>query len=116
MRGRVGGELGQLAEKWGVKTAFTDAAGREVRASRETVLAALRALGVPIHHEREAGGFLRERERTDWERTVEPVLVAWDGFLYVVRLRLTARASALPVTCYVRIGRRNLSAASIHCG
>lgn len=72
------GELGTLAAELGVQTWFWDTQGHRRSASRDGLVATLRALGAPV----EAGGDLDELRRfvdTGRARPVEPVLVAHEG-------------------------------------
>jgi 4-alpha-glucanotransferase len=69
--------LHTLARLHGVQTAYHDNGGRRIVASPDSLMAALRALRVPV---RDASGLPRlvERRRRElWERVVEPVVVAW---------------------------------------
>ncbi|MEA2592728.1 MAG: 4-alpha-glucanotransferase [Actinomycetota bacterium] len=79
-------------------TSYVDVENRRIRASRESLLSVLEALGAPISPDasspREIGLALRARQRDLWRRTVEPVVVAWDGRLTTLRVRLPAGAAA----------------------
>lgn len=69
--------LHTLARLHGVQTAYYDHGGRRCGASPESLMAVLRALGVPVHRAAEIPAALRRQRRAVWERTVEPVVVAW---------------------------------------
>src|SRR2546421_2234334 len=98
---RPDSELAALARLWHVQASYRNAAGTRVRASRDALLAVLEALGAPVpgpssHDGSYEGGVseaLRLRRRELWERPVEPVVVAWDGQLASIEVRLPAAAS-----------------------
>ena len=73
--------LSELAGLYGVQASYTDVAGWRRRASAEVLLATLRALGAPVEGYGDVPAAIRERRGEG--RTLEPVIVAWDG-----RLRL----------------------------
>jgi 4-alpha-glucanotransferase len=87
MRGRL---LEPLATWCGVQTVYRDAFGRRQRASDDSVLALLRALGEPVARLGEVPAALRERQQAWWRRLAEPVIVAWDGQAATCELRLPA--------------------------
>jgi 4-alpha-glucanotransferase len=60
----------------------------------------LQALGAPVEAAADVPDALRERRLELWQRVCEPVLVAWDGLLPPVQVRVPARAAE------VRIRRR----------
>lgn len=88
--------LWELAKLYGVQTAFYGVDKLRRDAGPEAVLAALRGLGAPIEHHTDIDGALRQRRAEIADRIIEPVLVAWDGRLARVDLRLPP--SALGVT------------------
>lgn len=79
-------ELRKLAQFHGVQTAYDDAEERRRTASAETVMAVLRALGVPVEREEDAVDVLRRSQWTWWKQVAEPVMVC-HGEL-VARFRL----------------------------
>jgi 4-alpha-glucanotransferase len=68
-----------LARLHGVQAAYHDNDGRRVAASPEALMAALRALRVPLRDAAQIPILLEERRRELWERVIEPVVVAWSG-------------------------------------
>jgi 4-alpha-glucanotransferase len=80
--------LTALARAYGLQTAYYDTDHKRQTASRESMIAVLRSLGAPLAHERDAGPALRERRTARWRRTIEPVLVAWDGKLGPIEIRM----------------------------
>ena len=89
--------LRELARSCGVQLGYRDATGRPRRASRETLVAVLGALGVPVDREADAAKALRIRSERHWARVVEPVVVAWNGGPAELRLRLPAASAVRPV-------------------
>jgi len=71
--------LAELAATWGVQPEYVDALGQRRRASADSVVAVLRALGAPIQTVDEAPDALRARIAQREAEVVEPVCVAWDG-------------------------------------
>ena len=90
-----------LARSHGLQTAFTDGRGRRRHASREAVLATLRALGAPVEKPEDAIGALAERRLAMCDRPVEPVAVLWEGRGDVV-VRLPASTRWAGVRCRLR--------------
>jgi 4-alpha-glucanotransferase len=68
-----------------VQARFTDAGERVRNVSADTLLAVLRALGAPVEEGREVTADVRaaieERRRSEQDRLVEPVVLAWGGRL-----------------------------------
>jgi 4-alpha-glucanotransferase len=83
--------LRALAELCGVELAYDDDQGRRRQASDETLLAVLKVLGVPLQRPADAREAFREQKQLRERRALEPVLVAWDGKLAAIPLRLPAR-------------------------
>ncbi|HEU5002665.1 MAG TPA: 4-alpha-glucanotransferase [Actinomycetota bacterium] len=88
----------ELARLWGVQESYRDTEGRIRKASDEALVAVAAALGAPIP---EAGATTREveaamgaRRREIWRQVVEPVLVARDGVLASVLLRVAQREAS----------------------
>src|SRR5260370_14088735 len=77
---------------------YVDVEARRIRASRESLLAVLEALGAPVSPDtawpRDVEVALRSRQRELWRRTVEPVVVAWEGRLTTLRVRLPEGAAS----------------------
>lgn len=82
--------LRELARLHGVQTAFHDMGGRLVEATPESLLAVVAALAGPLDGMEEVPEALAARRAELDTRLVEPVLVAWDGQLTEVPLRLPA--------------------------
>jgi 4-alpha-glucanotransferase len=71
--------LRRLARLYDVQESYTNVFGRRVRASVESTIAVLRAMGAPIEALEEATDALRARTEELARRPLEPVIVAWDG-------------------------------------
>ena len=96
-------ELDRLARLYGVITAFTDVTGRRRRASTETLLAVLRALGAPILRPEDAAEARRVRQIQEWRRRLPPVVVAWTGRPAAVPVRLPAHGQPSQAETAIRL-------------
>ena len=83
--------LRDLARLHGVQASYTSVFRRRVRASVQSTLAVLQAMGVPVTSLRDAPGALRARTEELTRRPLEPVIVAWDGRLDAATVRLPSR-------------------------
>ena len=92
----VGPELRRLAGLWGVQTGYLSAQGRFRHASAETLLAVLGALGAPVAGASDVGDALRERQEAAWTRPLEPVVLAWEGRMRGIAIRLPAERADGP--------------------
>jgi 4-alpha-glucanotransferase len=72
-------QLHELATLYGVQLFYWDVSGKQVWASDDGLVRALRALGAPLERRDDAAAALRRRQRELWERRLEPVAVCWDG-------------------------------------
>jgi len=82
--------LARLAELYEVQTRYRDVLGREREPSDETLLKTLLALGAEVNGPSGLASAVRMREAELWGRMIEPVVVAWEGALPDVLLRLPA--------------------------
>src|SRR5688572_9851708 len=84
--------LRELTELYGVKRSYKAMDDRRISASPEATLAVLEALGADAR-----GGdplaILKREEEAVWQRPLEPVVVAWEGHLPAIQLRLPAAAA-----------------------
>jgi 4-alpha-glucanotransferase len=85
--------LNRLARLYSIQTAYYDMGTCCQRASPESLMAILRALGAPLAKTGDIGPALRERRQEIWRRQAEPVNVAWDGTLPSIKLRLTRQTA-----------------------
>jgi 4-alpha-glucanotransferase len=89
--------LARLAELYGVQTRYRDALGRGREPSQESLLKTLLALGAEVNGLSGLVSAVRVREAEVWGTMIEPVIVAWEGVLPGLVLRLpasTARSAA----------------------
>jgi 4-alpha-glucanotransferase len=82
--------LRELARLYGVQESYTNVFRRRVRADVESTIAVLQAMGAPVASLRDATGALRARREELARRPLEPVIVAWDGRLSAVQVRVPA--------------------------
>jgi 4-alpha-glucanotransferase len=84
--------LRELTTLYGVKRSYKAMDDRRISASPEATLAVLEALGADVR-----GGdpraILQREEEAVWQRPLEPVIVAWEGNVGAVPLRLPAGAA-----------------------
>jgi len=107
MRG-VGTRLAELCRLYGVVVDYRDVAGRSCRPPRESLWAVLRGLGARLPAGRAPGeaevrDALRVRRRELAERPVPPVVVAWDGRLPCLRLRVPDDPFPAPLALHVEL-------------
>jgi 4-alpha-glucanotransferase len=93
-RERERAQLLQLAMLYGVEPAYVDMLGRRVEASEESLLAAASALAGPFESMDDVAEALAARQAELAAQLIEPVLVAWDGRLAEIELRLAAAGHA----------------------
>ena len=97
---RISG-LPALARLYGVQTSYFDVKGNRRTAMPEGLLGVLRALGAPVEAPGDVPAALSEQRRRLWQNPVEPVLVAWNGILPAIDLRLPEKE--YPRTLRVRL-------------
>ena len=85
--------LAQLAKAYRVQASYTDDQGRRQRASAESLVGVLRALGAPIESEDDANDALRVHQNEARTRALEPVTIAWDGRLPALSARAPGGAA-----------------------
>jgi 4-alpha-glucanotransferase len=86
--------LARLAGLYRIQISYRDAYGCERRATAESLLKILQALGAQVEagsgSDRALVSALAAREKEIWETMADPVVVAWEGVLPAVTLRLPA--------------------------
>jgi 4-alpha-glucanotransferase len=82
--------LRELARLYDVQESYVNVHGRRVRAGVDSTIAVLRAMGASIASLGDAEGALRARRQQLARRPVEPVIVAWDGRLRDIDIRIPA--------------------------
>ena len=82
--------LRQLARLYDVQESYTNVHGRRVRAGVDSTIAVLKAMDAPLTTLADATAALRARTEELARRPIEPVVVAWNGRLRDVMVRLPA--------------------------
>ena len=98
----VGRHVTRLAKAYGLQSIYTDGLGQRRRASQESVISTLQALGVPLETAGDAADTHRARTAETWARPVEPVMVAWQESGTFV-LRVPSSRSSTGVRCRLRL-------------
>ena len=96
-------ELNELAKFCGLQTSYYDDSQKRQNASPESLLAALRALGIAIQSVDEVPAVLAAQKRQATARGVEPVIVAWVGDAADVELCLPRDHSSGRVQMTLRL-------------
>ncbi|MDO8567563.1 MAG: 4-alpha-glucanotransferase [Dehalococcoidales bacterium] len=93
----------ELAHAYGIETAYYDIFGHHQVASTEALLAILRSLGAPLATLADVPAAKREYQQAQWQRHIEPVLVAWDGGPLPVEIRLPAKDADAGLTARLKL-------------
>jgi len=103
---RAGGAaLRRLARRSGLQTSYVDVDGNQCHATDDGLLATLRALGAPLEGPADVPAALVAAEAARWREPIEPVVVAWQGRLPAIVLRLPASVRGR-VSWTIRDGER----------
>src|SRR5438034_442366 len=81
-------KLVRLARLYGVQTSYLDMRRQKRQASVESLLAIVRILGADVRGMDDVDRALTAREQQVWDRVLTPVMVAWDGKIPPLRLRV----------------------------
>ncbi len=95
-------QLRQLAQLYGVQTAYYDVARRRRAASVETLLAVLRAMDAPVSSLADVPQVLRQRRQEVWRRPLDHVVVAWDGVPPAIEVRLPESLASARLGAWLR--------------
>jgi 4-alpha-glucanotransferase len=82
--------LRELARRFGVLTEHQTDEGPTVDVGIDSLVAVLAARGAELAHPDEAAAALRAARAAEWRELVPPTIVAWDGQLAGVQVRLPA--------------------------
>jgi 4-alpha-glucanotransferase len=80
--------LRNLARLYGVQETYSNVFGKRVRAGVDSTIAVLQAMGAPVASLRDATDALQARKQELARRPLEPVIVAWNGRLSEVEVRV----------------------------
>ena len=115
--------LRHLATAHNVQTAYHDLSGQLIEAPRESIVAVLRAMGV-VRDSWDIPEALQAYQREAWQWHIEPVIVAWEGVVPPIRVRLPAVDADAVATCAIgfedgetrewRVALEELPTAEVH--
>ncbi len=91
--------LRNLAQLYGVQTAYKDVFGQRQTANSETLLSVLQALKAPIKHIQEAETIFHEELIRHWQRPLQPVTLAIKGKLDYLNIHLANHKKKIPSKC-----------------
>ncbi len=83
--------LRNLARLFQIQSEYRDVRGQLRKASTEAVLSTLKCLGAPIESIGDVPDALRQQRQALWQRSIEPVTVAWQNLPLIIPLRLPSR-------------------------
>jgi 4-alpha-glucanotransferase len=97
-------QLQQLAQLYGVQTAYSDVNRRRRAASADCLLNVLRVFGVPVENMADVPDALRARRQAQWQQLCEPVVVFWEGQPGGCTVRLPERGwRDGTISCHLRL-------------
>jgi len=102
--------LRELAGLYGVQTAYYDTNGQRKTANADTLLAVLKAMGASVETLADAPAAIAEYAQKHWSTPLDPVLVAWQGQLPGVELRLPRHMESVRLTGHVALEDGNREA------
>ncbi len=94
--------LRRLASLYGIQPSYWSRWGEHIEAPVESLLAVLRALGA-IESLGQVPDALRQKEEASWYWTMEPVLVAWDGYLRDIEVRIPEWEAEETADCRIEL-------------
>ena len=103
------GLLRKLAAAYGVQTSYSGSEHKKKVASTESLLAVLRALGAGVATLDDVPAAYSAWQRAEARRIVEPVLVAWDGQLKSIPVRIRRNSIGSQVTLSLKQEDGNLT-------
>lgn len=89
--------LHNAARLYNIQADYRDGLGQLRKAPPEAILKVLQGLGAPLASFEDLPDALRQRRQKLWQRAIEPVTVAWQGWPLIIPLRLPRRLAEAPV-------------------
>jgi 4-alpha-glucanotransferase len=84
-------KLHRLARLYHIQSEYRDGLGQWRKAPPGAILSALKSLDAPLDSRNDVDAALRQRRQALWQRSIEPVTVAWHNQPLVISLRLPSR-------------------------
>ncbi len=94
--------LRQLASLYGIQPSYWSRWGEHIDSPVESLMAVLRALGA-IEALGQVPDALKQKEEAAWYWTMEPVLVAWDGYLGDIEVRIPEWEAEETADCRIEL-------------
>jgi 4-alpha-glucanotransferase len=95
--------LHRLARLYAIQTAYYDVNHQRKPASVDSLVAILCSLGAPMASLQDVPSALRQRYQALWQQLLEPVVIAWNGNLPSIQLRLSADLDKTPLGCRIKL-------------
>jgi 4-alpha-glucanotransferase len=95
--------LYRLARLYGIQTAYYDVNHQRKQASVDSLVAVLRSLGAPLAGLQDVPSAWRQRCQALWQQLLEPVVIAWDGALPLIQLRLLAGLAQATLSGHLKL-------------
>jgi 4-alpha-glucanotransferase len=95
--------LHQLAQLYGVQTAYYDVDHRRRPAAVASLLAVLHAMGAPVDRLDDVPSALRVRQQEIWRQPLDAVIVVWEGVATAIELRLPASIADASLSGHLRL-------------
>jgi len=99
--------LRELAGLYGVQTAYYDVNGQRRTAAVESLLAVLKSMDAPVETLADVPAALEDYVQQHGLRPLDPVLVAWEGQLPCVELRLPMHMEDARLTSHIALENGN---------
>ncbi len=95
--------LHKLAQLYGIQVVYYDVSHQRKQASIETLLAVLKMLGAPVVSLKDVPSAWREKRQEIWQCHLQPVIVAWEGKLPLVEIRLPHSKANTVINCHLKL-------------
>ncbi|MBI4267517.1 MAG: 4-alpha-glucanotransferase, partial [Chloroflexi bacterium] len=91
------------AHLYGLQTAYYDVNHHLQQATPDILLTILRSLGAPVNTLQDVSSAWQERQQAVWQRSLPPVLSAWDGKPLSVKVRLPHSSADATINYHLQL-------------